>query len=132
MGWLGPVSFPPKSNNQCKLSYFLQYIDGILFYHKQAHYNSGNTPLVGWLKVYMIPEIIGVNVPGKFLQNVPKVHKLTLEKENERFREKGRMKRNEMEVDEGSKKEGQKNSKSKEMFVDETGSTENDNEELMA
>ena len=79
----------------------------------------------------MIPEIIAINVPEKFLQNVPKVHKLTLEKENERFREKGRMKRNEMEVDEGSKKEGQKNSKSKEMVVDETGSTEDDNEELM-
>ena len=79
----------------------------------------------------MIPEILGISVPEKFLQNVPKVQKLTLEKENERFREKGRMKRNEMEVDEGSKKEGQKNSKSKEMVVDETGSTENDNEELM-
>ena len=79
----------------------------------------------------MIPEIIRISVPEKFLQNVPKVHKLTLEKENERFREKGRMKRNEMEVDEGSKKKGQKNSKSKEMVVDETGSTENDNEELM-
>ena len=79
----------------------------------------------------MIPEIIRISVPEKFLQNVPKVHKLTLEKENERFREKGRMKRNEMEVDEGSKKEGQKNSKSKEMVVDETGSTEDDNEELM-
>ena len=87
--------------------------------------------MVGWLKVFMIPEIIRISVPEKFLQNVPKVHKLTLEKENERFREKGRMKRNEMEVDEGSKKKGQKNSKSKEMVVDETGSTENDNEELM-
>ena len=87
--------------------------------------------MVGWLKVFMIPEILGISVPEKFLQNVPKVHKLTLEKENERFREKGRMKRNEMEVDEGSKKEGQKNSKSKEMVVDETGSTEDDNEELM-
>lgn len=79
----------------------------------------------------MIPEIIGVSVSEKFLQNVPKVHKLTLEKENERFREKGRMKGNEMEVDEASKKERQKNSKSKEMVVHETGSTENDKEESM-
>ena len=79
----------------------------------------------------MISEIIGISVPEKFLQNVPKVHKLTLEKENERFREKGRMKRNEMEVDEASKKKEQKNSKSKEMVVDETGPTEDDNEELM-
>ena len=79
----------------------------------------------------MIPEIIHINVPEKFLQNVPKVHKLTLEKENEKFREK-RMKRSEMKVDEGSKKERQKNSKSKEMAVDETVcSAGADKEEVM-
>uniref|UniRef100_A0A8D9EBY5 Snurportin-1 n=1 Tax=Cacopsylla melanoneura TaxID=428564 RepID=A0A8D9EBY5_9HEMI len=32
--------------------------DGFLFYHPEAIYQSGNTPLVGWLKGYMIPEII--------------------------------------------------------------------------
>lgn len=36
----------------------------------------------------MIPEIIGADVPSRFLQNIPKVHKLTLAKENEKFREK--------------------------------------------
>ncbi|XP_028411813.1 snurportin-1-like isoform X2 [Dendronephthya gigantea] len=94
-------------------------IDGILFYHKQAHYHPGNTPLVGWLKVYMIPEILGMEVPGKYLQNVPKVHKLTLIKENEKFREKG-TKGDEMDVDKSGKKRGKrKNTKSKEMVVDE-------------
>jgi snurportin-1 len=24
-------------------------IDGLLFYHRQAHYNGGATPLVGWV-----------------------------------------------------------------------------------
>lgn len=33
--------------------------DGFLFYHPEAIYMSGTTPLVGWLKGYMIPEVIG-------------------------------------------------------------------------
>jgi hypothetical protein len=78
----------------------------------------------------MIPEIIGMDVPDNYLQNVPKVHKLTLEKENEKFREKG-MKGGEMEIDKGRKKQRQKNMKSRDMVVDESGSTEGDNEEEM-
>ena len=104
-------------------------IDGILFYHKQAHYHPGNTPLVGWLKVYMIPEIIAMNVPEKYLQNVPKVHKLTLLKENEKFREKGKKEDDGMEIDKARRKRKQKHSKSKDMLVDE--STEGDDEEEM-
>lgn len=34
-------------------------VDGFLFYHPEAIYMSGTTPLVGWLKGFMIPEIIG-------------------------------------------------------------------------
>ncbi|RVE42206.1 hypothetical protein evm_013139 [Chilo suppressalis] len=34
-------------------------LDGILFYHRQAHYISGETPLVGWLFPYMVPEVLG-------------------------------------------------------------------------
>ncbi|XP_042870701.1 snurportin-1-like isoform X2 [Penaeus japonicus] len=36
-------------------------LDGILFYHKESHYTHGPTPLVGWLKAYMFPEILGIN-----------------------------------------------------------------------
>ncbi len=38
-------------------------LDGLLFYHKQGHYFHGATPLVGWLKPFMLPEVIGVAVP---------------------------------------------------------------------
>jgi snurportin-1 len=38
-------------------------LDGLLFYHKEAFYTSGVTPLVTWLKTYMLPEVFGMNVP---------------------------------------------------------------------
>ncbi|CAH0405454.1 unnamed protein product [Chilo suppressalis] len=37
-------------------------LDGILFYHRQAHYISGETPLVGWLFPYMVPEVLGADI----------------------------------------------------------------------
>ena len=38
-------------------------IDGLLFYHLKTHYMPGvTTPLVTWLKPYMIPDILGVQV----------------------------------------------------------------------
>lgn len=35
--------------------FFLQ-LDGVLFYHSCVSYRRGPTPLVGWLKPYMLPE----------------------------------------------------------------------------
>ncbi|XP_022334517.2 uncharacterized protein LOC111131337 [Crassostrea virginica] len=46
-------------------------IDGLLFYHKRTHYTFGSTPLVVWLKPYMLPEILGVEVPEKLLAERP-------------------------------------------------------------
>lgn len=46
-------------------------IDGVLFYHKSSHYQPGRTPLVGWLKPYMIPSILGVTVPQSVLETAP-------------------------------------------------------------
>uniref|UniRef100_T1ILI8 Snurportin-1 n=1 Tax=Strigamia maritima TaxID=126957 RepID=T1ILI8_STRMM len=46
-------------------------LDGILFYHKQTHYVSGPTPLVNWLKAYMIPEVLDVDVMEKYLKERP-------------------------------------------------------------
>lgn len=43
----------------------------MLFYHKETHYTSGSTPLVGWLKTYMLPEILGVPVPQKIAESTP-------------------------------------------------------------
>ena len=71
-----------------------------------------------------------MNVPEKYLQNVPKVHKLTLLKENETFRERGKKDDDGMEIDKTRRKRKQKNSsKSKDMLVDE--STEGDDKEEM-
>ncbi|XP_041693593.1 snurportin-1 [Coregonus clupeaformis] len=38
-------------------------VDGLLFYHRQTHYTPGSTPLVGWLRPYMVVDILGVDVP---------------------------------------------------------------------
>ncbi|XP_041034096.1 snurportin-1 [Carcharodon carcharias] len=39
-------------------------VDGLLFYHKQTHYTPGSTPLVGWLKPYMVADILQLAVPA--------------------------------------------------------------------
>ncbi|KAJ8790257.1 hypothetical protein J1605_021334 [Eschrichtius robustus] len=39
-------------------------VDGLLFYHKQTHYSPGSTPLVGWLRPYMVSDVLGVAVPA--------------------------------------------------------------------
>ena len=46
-------------------------IYGVLFYHKEAHNEPGCTPLVGWLKPYMIPEILNIPVPEWILSQAP-------------------------------------------------------------
>lgn len=38
-------------------------VDGILFYHRQTHYTPGSTPLVGWLRPYMVSDILDMEVP---------------------------------------------------------------------
>ncbi|XP_030639153.1 snurportin-1 [Chanos chanos] len=38
-------------------------VDGLLFYHRQTHYTPGTTPLVGWLRPYMVADILGIEVP---------------------------------------------------------------------
>jgi len=40
-------------------------LDGILFYNKKAHYSPGLTPLVRWLKGYMLPEMLKVQVKNQ-------------------------------------------------------------------
>ena len=45
--------------------------DGCLFYHKKAHYTFGASPLVVWLKPYMVTEMIGVEVPERMNEQKP-------------------------------------------------------------
>ncbi|CAL1544975.1 unnamed protein product [Lymnaea stagnalis] len=46
-------------------------IDGVLFYHKRTHYTFGSTPLVVWLKPYMLQEILGIVVPDHQMCHMP-------------------------------------------------------------
>nr|XP_033776847.1 snurportin-1 [Geotrypetes seraphini]XP_033776848.1 snurportin-1 [Geotrypetes seraphini]XP_033776849.1 snurportin-1 [Geotrypetes seraphini]XP_033776850.1 snurportin-1 [Geotrypetes seraphini] len=46
-------------------------VDGLLFYHKQTHYTPGSTPLVGWLRPYMVSDILGIDVPVNPLTTKP-------------------------------------------------------------
>ncbi|UXI15442.1 E3 ubiquitin-protein ligase Nedd-4 [Sarcoptes scabiei] len=56
-----PIDYWPCTvdniRESANLSTFKKEIDGILFYHKQAPYTSGVTPLVCWLKIPMLPKI---------------------------------------------------------------------------
>jgi len=36
---------------------FSETMDGVLFFHKEAHYTPGISPLVIWLLPYMVPEV---------------------------------------------------------------------------
>lgn len=46
-------------------------VDGLLFIHKEAHYCIGQTPLATWLKVHMVPNILGLPVSQEFLDCAP-------------------------------------------------------------
>ncbi|CAB4054029.1 SNUPN [Lepeophtheirus salmonis] len=47
-------------------------LDGILFYHSDAFYLPGPTPLVGWLKGYMVSELISdLLVHPDYVENRP-------------------------------------------------------------
>ncbi|XP_046399280.1 snurportin-1 [Ischnura elegans] len=77
-------------------------LDGILFYHKNGHYHSGKTtPLVTWLKPFMLPEALGVEIPDVYLQEQPENYE-SMEKyiaENILKSKERRKKRISMEVD---------------------------------
>ncbi|KAK7021309.1 hypothetical protein SK128_003971 [Halocaridina rubra] len=46
-------------------------LDGVLFYNRNSHYTHGPTPLVGWLKAFMFPEILGINAAEKYQAERP-------------------------------------------------------------
>ncbi len=71
-----PIAHPSAElacpeNALCDLSRRFQ-VDGLLFYHADAHYHFGNTSLVTWLKPYMISEQLGLHdVHACFLRDIP-------------------------------------------------------------
>jgi len=50
---------------------FPDKLDGLLFYHKEVHYVPGRTPLIGWLKGYMVPDMMGIQVDEKLMEQMP-------------------------------------------------------------
>ncbi|XP_053220468.1 tyrosine-protein phosphatase non-receptor type 9 isoform X6 [Podarcis raffonei] len=63
--FVGLQSYSCTPESLCKVlaTDFPFEVDGLLFYHKETHYNPGSTPLVGWLRPYMVPDILGIPVP---------------------------------------------------------------------
>ncbi|XP_054706628.1 snurportin-1-like [Uloborus diversus] len=68
-------------------------LDGLLFFHKRSHYLCGTSPLVTWLKPYMVPEILSIEVPASLCtdrpadyvcmqQHLPKAFKKNEERKN--------------------------------------------------
>ncbi len=42
-----------------------------MFYHKETHYTPGFTPLVSWLKAYMLSEVLNVPMPEWVMKSAP-------------------------------------------------------------
>lgn len=78
---INPYSFQPLPVYQCtKQSIsdalnsplpFNDPLDGLLIYHRQVHYMPGKTPLVGWIKGYMVPELLAIDVCQELLDQRP-------------------------------------------------------------
>lgn len=68
---------------------FTTEMDGLLFYHKRAHYLPGHTPLVGWLQPYMVPAMFGIDIPEEFKALTPDDYqgKETIEKLHKEYTE---------------------------------------------
>ncbi|XP_003744960.1 snurportin-1 [Galendromus occidentalis] len=62
-------------------------IDGMLFYHKDGHYIPGCCPLVGWLKPFMITEVLGIDVHPRFLEEIPSGYTTLKDKITEKEKE---------------------------------------------
>uniref|UniRef100_A0A2K6A6H3 Snurportin-1 n=1 Tax=Mandrillus leucophaeus TaxID=9568 RepID=A0A2K6A6H3_MANLE len=71
--FVGLKNFPCTPESLCDvLSMDFPFeVDGLLFYHKQTHYSPGSTPLVGWLRPYMVSDVLGVAVPAGPLTTKP-------------------------------------------------------------
>ncbi|XP_052276684.1 uncharacterized protein LOC127875954 isoform X2 [Dreissena polymorpha] len=75
---INPYKFIPLQYHACKKDTLqnvfesaTQQFDGCLFYHRQAHYTFGRSPLVIWLKPYMVPEMLGIPVPDSMTTEKP-------------------------------------------------------------
>ncbi|XP_060520160.1 snurportin-1 [Cylas formicarius] len=72
--------------------------DGVVFYHKESHYVLGETPLVGWLFSYMLPEKLNIDVLPENMAKMPKKYKC-LEEYLERKYKKAEKRRGELKME---------------------------------
>ena len=63
-----------KTTLMTKLTFDPLPLDGLLFYCKGAHYLPGQTPLVGWLKGFMVPEMLGIGVSKELMAQRPNAY----------------------------------------------------------
>jgi len=78
---INPYSFLPLPVYQCNKEGisqalnspmpFQERLDGLLFYHRNVHYMPGKTPLVAWLKGYMVPELLNIQVSDELVEQTP-------------------------------------------------------------
>ncbi|KAF8364428.1 hypothetical protein PRIPAC_91351, partial [Pristionchus pacificus] len=71
-------------------------MDGVLFYHPEVLYTPGQSPLVGWLKPWMLPEILNVPIPEKFTCGAPSSALKFIEQFNEENNFSSQVKKNAM------------------------------------
>merc|ERR1719150_3184680 len=78
---INPYSFQPLPVYKCNKESitdalnspmpFNDPLDGLLIYHREVHYMPGKTPLVGWIKGYMVPELMGISVCDELMEQRP-------------------------------------------------------------
>ncbi|XP_021569386.1 snurportin-1 isoform X2 [Carlito syrichta] len=107
--FVGLQNFPCTPESLCKvLSMDFPFeVDGLLFYHKQTHYSPGSTPLVGWLRPYMVSDVLGVAVPAGPLTTKPEYAGQQLQQiiEHKRSQKEGMQKRHSLGASENGRYE---------------------------
>jgi len=65
---------------------FHSNVDGIIFFHKEAFYVHGRTPLVTWLKPFMVQDILHIDVHADYRKGVTKEPRVTLNSVLKKFK----------------------------------------------
>ncbi|KAF7630002.1 IBB domain-containing protein [Meloidogyne graminicola] len=68
----------PEAMTEFMKTEFPFQLDGLLFYFNSAIYIPEQTPLVGWLKPWMLPELLGIKIP-EYLQQYNKPSRVFFE-----------------------------------------------------
>jgi len=83
------------------------HLDGILFYHKRLNYMPGHTPLVSWLKGYMVPEMLNIPVGDGLMAQKP-VNYRGMQGEIEQFEKEYAQKKEKIKAKEENRRQNKK------------------------